>query len=201
MAVLDRVLRGAGYSTWNGEYPSTLLSIEDAADHIAEQLHAELPGRDLYAVTHSLGGVVLRHLGDRGLAWKRLVMLAPPNQGSRVAQSLGSVSFGLFQSLFGPAGQGLGDAVALEKPWPYPPAPFAIIAGRRKLSAWNPTSWLTRFTLPGDVEHDGTVLVEETKLEGMSAFAIVDACHSTITDDAFTQMLTVSFLRDGVFRL
>lgn len=199
MTGLERYLQAAGLLTWNCDYPSTRIPIEEAADHVARRLRSELVGRELFAVTHSLGGVILRHLGDRGLKWKRIVMLAPPNQGSRVAQMLRGLD--LFQGLFGPAGQSLGDAVEIEKPWPFPPAPFAVIAGRRRFSWVNPTSWLTCFTFPADAEHDGTVLVEETKLEGMSAFATVDACHSTIVDDPYVKMMTTSFLQDGILRL
>lgn len=199
MAGMAAALRHMGFETWTGEYASTSISIPEAADALSRQLHAQLPGRELHAVTHSLGGVVVRHLGERGLHWKRIVMLAPPNRGSRIARSLRDVS--LFQGLYGPAGQGLGDAVDVAQPWPYPPAPFAVIAGRRRFAWTSPTSWLTRFMFPDEAEHDGTVLVEETRLEGASAFATVDAAHSGIIDDPQAQLLTASFLRDGVFRL
>ena len=45
-----------------------------------------------YAVTHSMGGVVVRHLHDPRLHWQRIVMLAPPNQGSRIAAGLATQS-------------------------------------------------------------------------------------------------------------
>jgi len=198
MAPIRAALQRAGFATWTGEYASLTTSIPEAADGLARELREHFPGRELHAVTHSLGGIVVRHLGDRGLHWKRIVMLAPPNRGSQVARSLRDV--GVFQGVFGPAGQGLGDAVDVAKPWPYPPAPFAVIAGRRRFSWGNPTSWLSSLLLP-DAEHDGTVLVEETQLEGASAFAIVDASHTSILEDAYAQALTISFLRDGVFRL
>lgn len=199
MAGMASVLTRAGFETWAGEYPSTSISIPEAADEVARQLRAQLPDRELHAVTHSMGGVVVRHLGDRGLRWKRIVMLAPPNRGSRMAWTLRNV--GAFQGAFGPAGQGLGQAVEVEKLWPYPPAPFAVIAGRRRFAWSSPTSWLSRFIFPEDAEHDGTVLVEETRLEGASAFATVDASHSSVLDDRYAQELTISFLRNGVFQL
>ena len=125
------------------------------------------------------------------LRWRRIVMLAPPNQGSRLAQSLASSR--LFRWFYGPAGQELG----ARRAWPPPPAPFLVVAGTRRRAVVNPTSWTVGRAFGPGVEHDGTVAVDETKLEGMAAFATVDATHTWIMNDETAQALAIRFLREG----
>lgn len=196
MGGIGQALQRDGFATWATTYPSMTASLADAADQVARQLRA-LGDVELCAVTHSMGGILMRHLGDRGLRWKRIVMLAPPNRGSAVARSVRSV--GLLRPFLGPAGSELG-APALERQWPYPPAPFAVIAGSRR--SWrNPISWISNWVFADDVDHDGLVAVEEARLEGMTAFAkIPDADHVSILDDPRVHALTSTFLRTGRFR-
>lgn len=193
LAGMGRALQAAGFPVWSCDYSSTSTSIADAADDVCRRIREELPDRELHAVTHSLGGIVVRCLGDRGLDWRRIVMLAPPNRGSRIANMLAGQA--LFQKAYGLAGVELSE----DRKWPFPPAPFGVIAGTKKRSWTNPTSFLTRFVLSDDVEHDGTVLVDETKLDGMAAFATVDANHTFIMNDLKAQQLAVRFLLEGVF--
>jgi hypothetical protein len=49
------------------------------------------------------------------------------------------------------------------------------------------------------VAHDGTVTVDETRLDGMSAFAEVDATHTWIMNDARVDDMVVPYLQDGNF--
>ena len=192
MMRLARALRGAGFETWSHTYPSRRHSITYLADALTEQLVAL--DRPLCAVTHSMGGVIVRHLHDPRLHWERIVMLAPPNQGSRLAAGL--VRNPVFRWFYGPAGSELADASS----WPAPPAPFAVIAGTRSLAWSNPTSWtLGRRFAPG-VANDGTVAVDETKLPGMAAFAEVDATHTWIMNAPQVHRLVVQYLREGAFR-
>jgi hypothetical protein len=196
MASMARYLRRAGWDTWARSYPSRRLPLDELAARLREELLAVAADRPLFAVTHSMGGIVLRHLGDPRLRWQRLVMLAPPNQGSQLAAALveNPRLGGLFGWFYGPAGKSLASAAA---DWPPPPAPFAVIAGTRRFSLGNPTSWALRRRFPPSVPNDGTVAVAETRLEGMAAFAEVDASHTWIMDDARVQQLTARFLAGG----
>ena len=63
----------------------------------------------------------------------------------------------------------------------------------------NPTSWTAAGRFPPGVRHDGTVTVDETRLDGMSAFAEVDATHTWIMNDARVHQMVVRYLRDGAF--
>jgi hypothetical protein len=171
------------------------MTIRDAAAVIADRLHADLPGAELCAVTHSLGGILVRHLADPRLRWRRIVMLAPPNRGSQVA--LAFREHPLYRWFYGPAGQELADPAE----WPAPPAPFAVIAGTRHQSLTNPTSWITRAMrlFPDGEPNDGTVAVGETRLDGMAGFLTIDATHTWIMNHRTTHDRVVEFLDTGRF--
>ncbi len=194
MARLDRFLRARGFETLRRTYPSRRSSIAEIASELADWIAARAGDRPVDAVTHSMGGVVVRHLHDPRLRWRRIVMLAPPNRGSQLAAALAGNP--LFRWYYGPAGAELADGAA----WPAPPAPFAVIAGTRGRALANPTSWTVGRRFPAGVAHDGTVAVEETRLPGMDAFAEVDATHTWIMNDPRVHRLVASFLADGRFQ-
>ena len=191
MARLGQALRAAGFETWSHTYPSRRHSITYLADALTEQLVAL--DRPLHAVTHSMGGVIVRHLRDPRLRWQRIVMLAPPNRGSRLAAGL--VRNPLFRWFYGPAATELADSSS----WPAPPASFAVIAGTRSLAWSNPTSWTLGRRFPAGVPNDGTVAVEETRLPGMADFAEVDVTHTWIMNAGFVHQLVLAFLSHGKF--
>jgi pimeloyl-ACP methyl ester carboxylesterase len=193
MERLGAHLRAKDFETWSHTYPSRKHSLSYLASSLTEMLVERAGDRPLHAVTHSMGGVVVRHLHDPRLHWERIVMLAPPNQGSRLAAGLATNP--VFRWFFGPAGAELADASR----WPPPPAPFAVIAGTRHRSLTNVTSWTVARRFASDVMHDGTVTVEETKLAGMTAFAEVDATHTWIMNAPAVQQLVHAFLSTGNF--
>ena|SRR5688572_26270576 len=193
MAKLGGYLRKQGFETWSQTYPSRHHSIAYLASALTDKIVEAAGERPLYAVTHSMGGIIVRHLRDTRLHWSRIVMLAPPNQGSRLAAGL--VRNPLFRFFYGPAALELADASS----WPAPPAEFAVIAGTRSLAVSNVTSWTVGRRFPVDVANDGTVAVEETKLPGMTAFAEVDATHTWIMNSPRVRHLVVRYLCDGRF--
>ncbi len=193
MARLSRGLRNRGYETIARTYPSRRHSISYLAGEIADWIVEHAGDRPVSAVTHSMGGVIVRHLHDPRIRWDRIVMLAPPNQGSRLAAGL--VNNPVFRWYFGPAAAELADGRA----WPPPPAPFAVIAGTRRFSLANPTSWTLGRRFSPDTPNDGTVAVEETRLEGMAAFAELDATHSWIMNSPRVVDLVEGFLARGSF--
>ncbi len=191
LAGMGKALEQAGFATWSCDYPSRHTGIAAAARELADRIATELPDRALGAVTHSLGGVLVRHMADPRLDWRRIVMLAPPSQGSQVAAAL--AHHPVFRWFYGPAGQELGGDPAS---WPPPPAPTAVIAGTRRRALVNPTSWVSGRVFADGVAHDGTVAVDEARLPG-AAFATVDATHTFIMDDPAARSLAVAFLREG----
>jgi pimeloyl-ACP methyl ester carboxylesterase len=194
LASLRRAVERAGYPTWARSYPSRRLDLAALADWLAQSIREDLGERPLFGVTHSLGGVLVRHLAQR-LPWRGVVMLAPPNQGSRVAAAFKDNP--VFRWYFGPAGQQIERAEG----WPAPPSPFGVIAGTTSLSPAAPPGWLIRGLrlLPPDEPSDGTVAVSETRLEGMADFATVAASHAWIMNHPQVPELVLGFLERGRF--
>ena len=194
---LARTIEREGYRVWVRSYPSQVLSIEASAAEIASELERRFGKQPVALVTHSLGGIVARYIagpfGD-ALDIERILMLAPPNRGSRLARRLGA--FRAFQRLYGPAGQQL--RAADEHAWPTPNVPVAVIAGTRA-GGLNPTGWLSRATrlIHHSEPSDGTVLVEETHFPGMVDFATVNASHTFIMNHPRVHQMALAFLRDG----
>jgi triacylglycerol lipase len=191
MARLGKVLRAAGFDTWGRTYPSRRHSISYLAGELADAIAEQAGARPVCAVTHSMGGVIVRHLRDPRIHWQRIVMLAPPNRGSQLAAGLAANP--VFRWYYGPAGAELANGST----WPAPPAPFAVIAGTRSRALTNVTSWTMGRRFAAATKNDGTVAVEETKLDGMAAFAEVDATHTWIMNHPEVHAYVIRYLRDG----
>ena len=146
----------------------------------------------LHFVGHSLGGVLTRALlaEQRPENLGRVVMLAPPNQGSEIVDSLAnSAAFGW---VLGPTASQLGtDRESLPNRLPPPDYELGVIAG---VESVNPVG---SSMLPG--EDDGTVSVERAKLPGMTDFVTVPYSHTFIMRAKEVADLTIHFLRHGRF--
>lgn len=193
MSKLGRFLQTQGFDTIARTYPSRRHSISYLSQEVARWIVEQAEGRPVSAVTHSMGGVIVRHLHDERIRWQRIVMLAPPNRGSQLAAALAGNP--VFRWYWGPAGVELADGSR----WPSPPAPFAVIAGTRSLAITNPTSWTLGRRFGSATKNDGTLAVSETQLDGMTAFAEVDATHTWIMNDPRAQQLAATYLQTGSF--
>lgn len=170
---LARRLRSSGYDTWTRTYPSRRCSLPDLASDLLAQIRRDRPKRRLVAVTHSMGGIVARHMPAN--TWDGIIMMAPPNRGSSLARMLDRSR--LYGYHFGDAGR----ALAGEPAWPIPDAPTFIIAGTRHVSWHHPTSWVSQLAdVFGGAPSDGTVAVEETHLPNMRDLTTVHANHRSI---------------------
>ncbi len=190
---LERALIGAGFDAVAISYPSGRSTIEEHAEGLARLLNRQEGSETVSFVTHSMGGLVVRHLLARDGAWKRrikvhrVVMIAPPNRGSAIARLLEDVP--AYRLITGAAGQQLTpEEVATIPILDYP---FAIIAGGKSDdSGFNPL-------LPGD--DDGTVRLAETRLEGAKDFLVVSEIHALISNHQNTIRATINFLKHGKF--
>jgi triacylglycerol esterase/lipase EstA (alpha/beta hydrolase family) len=94
MWLLAQRLAWRGYRVVNWGYRSITRSVENHGldlFHRLEELDADKSVKDLYLVTHSMGGIVARTALTNGelKKLKRMVMLCPPNRGSRWATMFG----------------------------------------------------------------------------------------------------------------
>lgn len=196
MNVMQRELDAAGFLTVNIDYPSRDYTVEELApiaieDGLAGCRAYETTER-IHFVTHSLGGILVRQYLSQNKIPElgRVVMLGPPNQGSAAVDELEDVPG--FDWLNGPAGRQLGkgeDSVPLA----LGPADFelGVIAGNRTIDP------ITSSVLENP--DDGRVSVEDTKLDGMADFVVVEHSHAFMMRMQRTIELTIEFLRNGRF--
>lgn len=200
MAGIQFSLENAGYKTLNIEYPSLKNNLETLSSYLAQELKKEdVWGGEYHQVhftSHSMGGLVIRgyleahkkDIPEDKLG--RVVMLAPPNGGSEVADLMKNLL--PYQWLFGPAGQELTTEeqkniktdvyydlgiIAGDKDWPYLIAAHIIHGGS-----------------------DGRVAVEKTKLEGMKDHVTLSATHSFISWKLSVHKQIIYFIKHGAFK-
>lgn len=194
MTPLDLFLRAQGFDVINIQYPS----VKQPIDRLTAAVHRELnksgafDAPRLHFVTHSMGGLVLRAYLSRHRPENlgRVVMLAPPNRGSEVADFLKDVW--LFKSFFGPAGQEL--TTLARSAWAETQVDFelGVIAGDNRLVAG-----LNEFIMKEP--NDGLVSVESTKIHGMKDHLVTGALHATIIADPSVWTQITRFIQQGRF--
>jgi len=196
MTKMQRALTAAGYRVWNVDYPSRTAPIEQLADNAIGKALAvcrQNGATKIDFVTHSLGGILVRSYLARHDVPElgRVVMLAPPSQGSEVADKLASLS--LYQWINGPAGNELGtDKNSVPNHLGPAHFPIGIIAGDRSIN------WINSlFFIPGP--DDGKVSVERARLAGMSDFRVIHTAHPFIMRNSEVIRQTIRFLRTGKF--
>jgi len=193
LSELEDDLRLAGYEVINFDYPSRHKGVEELSREVVPAAVAECTITDsIHFVTHSMGGILLRfYLSESPIEnLGRVVMLAPPNKGSEVVDSL--ADFPGFEALNGPAGQQLGTGPQ-SIPNQLPAADFevGVIAGSRSINLF------LSMMIPGN--DDGKVSIDRAKLDGMTDFLVVSHTHPLMmrSTDVINQVLF--FLANGHF--
>jgi pimeloyl-ACP methyl ester carboxylesterase len=193
---MQEALEEDGYLTANIDYPSREYEIAALATlAVGEGLASCRAGENvekIHFVTHSLGGILVRqYLSTETIdELGRVVMLGPPNQGSNAVDGLEGVPG--FDWLNGPAGHQLGKGEA-SVPLALGPVDFelGVIAGNRTIDP------ITSAVLENP--DDGKVSVEDTKIEGMDDFVIVQHSHAYMMRMQGPIELTIRFLKTGSF--
>lgn len=192
---LAEMLVARGYHVANVDYPSREHPIEVLSEIAVGEGLAQC-GRfehdSVHFVTHSLGGILVRHYLTHHTLPKlgRVVMLAPPNQGSQVVDNFGWIpGYGL---LNGPAGNQLGtDEHSVPRQLGAVSYPVGVIAGTSSIN------WVLSTVLPDP--DDGKVSVEATKVAGMTDFVTLPVSHPFIMTDPDAMAQTVAFIVNGRF--
>lgn len=193
---MERALAADGFYTANVDYPSREHTVEALAELAVPAGLEECRAREgvdtIHFVTHSLGGILVRqYLSENDVPeLGRVVMLGPPNQGSAAVDELQHLPG--FDWVNGPAGRQLGKGAG-SVPLRLGPADFelGVIAGNRTIDP------ITSAVL--DNPDDGRVSVEDTKLEGMSDFIVVEHSHAFMMRMDWPIELTRRFLATGRF--
>jgi hypothetical protein len=196
METMAEAIDAAGFTAVNVDYPSREYPIEELAPMAVGKglLLCEAAGatEKVHFVTHSLGGILVRkYLNNNEIKnLGRVVMLGPPNQGSKAVDELGDLPG--FDWLNGPAGRQLGKGPK-SVPLQLGAANFelGIIAGNKSIDP------ITSAVL--DDPDDGKVSVADTKLEGMDDFTIVEHSHALMMRMQWPIELTIQFLKTGRF--
>lgn len=190
MSRLGRRLKKQGYQVKNFPYTQIGSSMDELSAKLKRFIEEEVETPHYHLVAHSLGNIIIRngfrdvstHPFREGLG--RIVMLAPPNRPATMATGL--KRFWPYQWIMGESGQKLGDAKFYET-LPVPDVEFGVIGGDKGLPH-----------LKG--ANDGIVVLESTKLDGMSDWVVVHRSHTFIMNSKETLALTLEFLREGRFK-
>lgn len=197
--IAQSIARHGDFSTMCFSYASTRAEVCDHAKALRDVV-GHLDGvEEIDFVAHSLGNLVIRHFlkdqmdstdqrQDKRI--KRIVMLAPPNNGAQLAERMQTNP--AFKLIFGISGG------QLAKNWDQlashlatPTCEFGIIAAES--DSWVGTNPLL------DGKDDFVVRVEETRLPGAHDFLVVPGLHSFIMDQEKVQQSVLRFLEHGYF--
>jgi pimeloyl-ACP methyl ester carboxylesterase len=172
-------------------YPSVAADAITNARALAAYLSA-IRADTLHLVGHSLGGLVILRLFDEAAAAQlppgRIVLMGSPLQGSLTAQNLARLPFGRHIM-----GVGVGEELLTprERRWNRT-RELGVIAGDLGFG-------LGRLVGSLQGPNDGTVLLEETEIEGAADRVVLRVSHTGMLFSAEVAKQAAVFLRTGRF--
>jgi pimeloyl-ACP methyl ester carboxylesterase len=182
----------------NAEYGFNALAFsyhsvtETMVDHVRRlrEFAQQQTSDEVHFVGHSMGGIVVMNLleATQDLKPGRAVLLGSPVCGSRAAEGLARWPVG--RVLIGHALDHVSPSHTVRH-WD----------GRRDVGviAGSSAMGLGRFFTQLDGDHDGTVLVEETQLEGAADRIVMPVTHTGMVFSAEVAQEVANFLRTGKF--
>ena len=196
MAKAARHLNSQGFHTIQIDYPATRFELGTLIDRY---IHPVVAGpaadksRRVHFVGHSMGCIVIRHYltERRPPNLGRVVMLAPPNSGIKLIDSVGTMR--LVKWYTGPVGQQLGTGKD-SLPNRLGPIDYetGVIMGR------NPHYLYFLSPITG-YRGDGILRVRRGRVEGAKAFTTVNTNHIELNHNPEVSALACAFLKSGKF--
>lgn len=181
---LKNFLKRKGYKVYSYGYPSPKYSIQEHGvylNHYINDLLTKNPGAKICFITHSLGGIITREALSK-LSQKQLknidclIMLAPPNQGSKLAR-LSTKIIPMLIHPIKPLAELSSDQTSYVHHVLVPNIKIGIIAGR----------------------YDAKVPPDYARLNGQNDPVIVNSTHTFIMNNTKARELILSFLEKGTF--
>ena len=193
---LKRAVNKSGFECEIFSYQSLRSEIDSVALELYFKIKKE--GYDTISfVTHSMGGIVVRALHlhinqEKSFPFiYRTVMIAPPNSGSPVADSL--KQYGLIRFLVGPNIHNLTtDSISGANKYPKPTGELGVIIGLKDKDKWY-------YTVPLPDENDGIVLSKSAIMGIEKDVVKVDASHIMLIFNKKVKQYVVRFLKEGKF--
>jgi pimeloyl-ACP methyl ester carboxylesterase len=189
MLAVTRRLEARGYRGYAFNYPSVRGSLEANAAALAQFVDG-VPGDVVHLVGHSLGGVLIRTMLERGVPVRlgRVVCLGSPLRGSRTAARLARLPGGRWlvgKALMEHNARGGFDnwSTAVE---------VGSIAGRWPFG-------VGRVFGPFPEPNDGTVAVAETELSGLRDHVVLPVSHVALLWSTQVTAQMEHFLAHGRF--
>jgi pimeloyl-ACP methyl ester carboxylesterase len=178
-----------GFDTRQYSYHTVQVGLDDNVELLRAFL-ADMPGKSLHVVGHSLGGLLALHTLTKYPDPRpgRIVCLGSPLRGSSAARAMAGLPFG--EEILGAT---IRDAVLNGGLKEYSGArEVGVIAGTLAMGLG-----VVIDNLPGP--NDGTVAVEETKLPGIKDHLEVEVSHTGLLVSPLVASQTAFFLRHGEF--
>lgn len=188
MGLLSRRLQTCGYRCHIFSYHTLKHDLQTNADALyafTQALHCQ----PIHFVCHSLGGLVVAQMfAQYSLPYAgRSVALGSPFQGSRVARRMADFSLG--RRMLGASCQPLCKGTQHSHDSHFA---FGIIAGNLKFGCGE-------FIARMENDHDGTVAVAETHLDGATDELALRVSHTGLLTSAAVAHQTCYFLQHGKF--
>lgn len=197
MRLIEHHLKTNDYDVVNKGYPTSSYSVAQVSQKYIEPYVAQCrrkKPKHIHVVTHSIGGLLIRqYLKHHKLPKQsRIVMLAPPNHGSVMADRLQNRA--LYRSTMGRMGAEIrtgkqGITQQLPQQLPYE---VGVITGNININAVSVGAF--------HGQSDGKVSVESAKLKGMSDFLVVPSSHTFIMMKPSVIKQISYFLENGHFQ-